>query len=132
MRGVDSGPVTKPSSAPKDEDVAALIARRLAQTGMSQRTLADKTGIAYSTLNAWITRRRGGGGGINPDHLRKLAEVLDVTVREMFAANGRQVPGDLDREREAKLLRLYRNLPTEGQRALIGMAEALDSSTRAS
>jgi transcriptional regulator with XRE-family HTH domain len=132
MRGVDSGPVTKPSGAPEGEDVAALIARRLAETGMSQRTLSDKSEIPYSTLNAWITRRRGGGGGIDPGHLRKLAEILDVTVREMFAANGRQVPGDLDREREAKLLRIFRNLTTEGQRALIGMAEALDKSSRAS
>lgn len=132
MQHVDSERVTDPVDASPGEDVAALIARRLAQTGMSQRELSDRTGIPYSTLNAWITRRRGGGGGINPDHLRKLAEVLDVTVREMFAANGRQVPGDLDREREAKLLRIFRNLTTEGQRALIQMAEALDQTTRAS
>jgi transcriptional regulator with XRE-family HTH domain len=132
MRDVDSGLVTKASGAATGEDVAALVARRLAETGMSQRTLSDRTEIPYSTLNAWITRRRGGGGGIKPEHLRKLAEVLDVTVKAMFEANGRQVPGDLDREREAKLLRIFRTLTVDGQRALIGMAEALDKSSRAS
>jgi transcriptional regulator with XRE-family HTH domain len=133
MRGVDSGPVTKPSDAARErEDVAALVKRRLKAKGMTQRDLADETGIPYSTLNAWITRRRGGGGGINPDQLRLLAEHLDVTAKAMFEANGRQVPGELSQEREAKLLRLFRNLTTEGQRALIQTAEALTRGTRAS
>ncbi|WP_331623623.1 helix-turn-helix transcriptional regulator [Streptomyces sp.] len=99
---------------------------------MTQRDLAKVTGIPYSTLNAWLTRRRGTGGGISPDHLRALAKGVRLTVREMFEANGRQVPGDLDAEREAKLLRIYRNLPVEGQRALIQTAEALGRSMRAS
>lgn len=99
---------------------------------MSQRDLANRTGIAYSTLNAWVRRARGQGGGIDPDQLRALARGLGVTVAEVFAANGRRAPGDLDQEREAKLLRLYRNLAVDAQRALIQMAETLSRNTRAS
>lgn len=131
MRPVDSAPVTTPQPD-QQEDVAALVLRRLGELRMSQRELATTTGIPYSTLNAWVTRRRGGGGGIDPDHLRALAKALKITAAEMFAANGRQTPGDLDEVREAKLLRLYRNLSVSGQRALIQTAETLSKGMRAS
>lgn len=124
--------MTKPSSPSNSDDVAALIARGLTRKGMTQKELATVTGIPYSTLNAWATRRRGRGGGIKPEHLRKLAEHLDFTAKEMFEANGRQVPGDLNEEREAEMLRAYRNLSTEGQRALIQTAKVLGRSMRAS
>jgi transcriptional regulator with XRE-family HTH domain len=114
------------------EDVAALMKRRLSDLDMTQRRLADVTGIPYSTLNAWATRRRGSGGGIPPEHLRMLARHLKVTVAEMFAANGRRVPGELSAEREARLLTLYRGLSTDGQRALIQTAETLNRGMRAS
>jgi len=125
--------VTKPADEPQEsEDLAGLIARRLVELGMSQRRLSDDTGIPYSTLNAWVTRRRGTGGGIDPDLLRTLARHLAVTPAEMFAAAGRRVPGDRSAEREAKLLRIYRNLSDEGQRALIATAETLDRGMRIS
>lgn len=112
--------------------MAALIERGLARRGITQRKLATETGIAYSTLNAWATRRRGTGGRIDPEHLRILAKALGYTARQMFEANGRAVPGDLDAARETKLLRIYRDLPAEGQRALLQTAEALQRGTRAS
>lgn len=124
--------MTSSPPAGQGEDVAALVLRRLAEMKMTQRELATNAGIPYSTLNAWLTRRRGTGGGISPDHLRALAKELRVTAREMFEANGRAVPGDLDAAREAKLLKIYRNLPVESQRALIQTAEALDRGSRAS
>lgn len=129
----DSAPVTKPPAVPEGgEDLAALLLRRLAELGRTQRELATATGIPYSTLNAWATRRRGTGGGIDPDDLRKLAKALRLKVAEVFEANGRRVPGELNAEREAKLLRLYRNLSTEAQRALIQTAEVMSRSMRAS
>jgi transcriptional regulator with XRE-family HTH domain len=115
-----------------EADVAELIRRGLARKGMTQRQLATETDIPYSTLNAWATRRRGTGGNIDPDQLRTLAKALGYTARTMFEANGRQPPAELDQEREAKLLRLYRNLSTDGQRALIATAETLSRGMRAS
>lgn len=132
MLPVDSGLVTESRQAPEGEDVAALIRRRLAEMGRSQRWLSDETGIAYSTLNHWVTRRRGTGGNIDSDDLRALAKGLQVAVAEVFTASGRRVPADLDQEREKKLLRLYRSLSTEGQRALISTAEVLGRSMKAS
>jgi transcriptional regulator with XRE-family HTH domain len=131
MLGRDTSRVTTPPDD-QGEDVAALIQRRLSELGMTQRRLATVTGIPYSTVNAWATRRRGMGGGIPPDHLRTLAKHLKVKVAEAFEANGRRVPGELNVERETKLLAIYRNLSTDGQRALLQAAEALSRGMRAS
>lgn len=129
---------TKPRPEPEGpeqvegEDLAALILRILAERGgLTQKWLAEESGIPYSTLNAWCTRRRG-TTGVDPDVLRVLGKALGVPARVVFEAAGRRVPGPSSEEREVKLLRLYRNLSVEGQRALIQMAEAMDRESRAS
>lgn len=123
------GPAVDSESA--GEDLPSLILRVLDERGMTQKQLSEESGIPMSTLNAWTTRRRG-TKGVNPDKLRALAKALGVPVRIVFEAAGRKVPGRLDEEREAKLLRLYRNLPVDGQRALVQTAEALNRAARAS
>lgn len=100
--------------------------------GLTQKAIADCSGIPYQTVNAWVKRRRGGGGKIDPDTLRALQKCLPrTTVADVFAAAGRRTPADLDSEREAKLLRIYRNLPVASQRALVQTAEAFEQSARA-
>lgn len=121
------------AAGPKEagEDLVELIFRILGERGMSQKQLAEASGIPLSTINAWLTRRRG-TKGVDPDKLRALAAALGVPVRIVFAGAGRQTPAPLDEEREAKLLRLYRNLTVQGQRALVQTAEALNQTSRAS
>ncbi|MFJ4811336.1 helix-turn-helix domain-containing protein [Streptomyces longwoodensis] len=115
---------------PHGEDLAALLERLLAQSqGRTQKDLAQEAGISYPTLNAWINRTRG-TSRIAPEKLRALVEVFRrwgvlTTPREFFEAAGRPVPGPSADEREARLLKLYRQLPEARQRALIRDAEAM-------
>lgn len=109
----------------RGEDLAALLKRLLAEKDKSQAWLAAETGIPLATINAWIVGRRAPKGTAGTESLRKLAEALGSTPKEMFEATGRRAPGPLSQEREEKLLRIYRALSTEGQRALIQTGEAL-------
>lgn len=112
------------------EDLAALLERLLeASAGRTQKDLATAAGISYPTLNAWMNRTRG-TSRIDPEKLRAMVEVfrrwgVRTSPREFFAAVGRPVPGPTGDEREARLLRLYRQLPESRQRALIKDAEAM-------
>ncbi|MGW6296596.1 helix-turn-helix domain-containing protein [Streptomyces sp. NPDC055058] len=112
------------------EDLAALLERLLAQSpGRSQKDLAREAGISYQTLNAWMNRTRG-TSRISPERLRAMVEVfrrwgVRTTPKEFFEAVGRPVPGPGRDEREARLLKLYRQLPEARQRALIKDAEAM-------
>ncbi|WP_405997967.1 helix-turn-helix domain-containing protein [Streptomyces sp. NBC_00829] len=112
------------------EDLAALLERLLAKApGKTQKDLATEAGISYPTLNAWMNRTRG-TSRVDPEKLRAMVDVfrrwgVRTAPREFFAAVGRPVPGPSQDEREAKLLRLYRQLPEARQRALVQDAEAM-------
>ncbi|MFD5630365.1 MULTISPECIES: helix-turn-helix domain-containing protein [unclassified Streptomyces] len=118
------------------EDLAALLERLLAQAqGRTQKDLAEQAGISYPTLNAWVNRTRG-TSRIDPEKLRAMVEVfrrwgVKTTPREFFASVGRPVPGPSGDEREAQLLRLYRQLPESRQRDLVKNAEAMLQLSRA-
>lgn len=122
--------------AHRGEDLAALLERLLAQAqGRTQKDLAEQAGISYPTLNAWVNRTRG-TSRIDPDKLRAMVEVfrrwgVKTTPREFFASVGRPVPGPSGDEREAQLLRLYRQLPESRQRDLVKNAEAMLQLSRA-
>nr|WP_237519755.1 helix-turn-helix transcriptional regulator [Streptomyces sp. HUCO-GS316] len=110
--------------------MAALLDRLLsASQGRTQKDLASEAGISYPTLNAWMNRTRG-TSRIDPEKLRAMVEVfrrwgVRTTPREFFEAVGRPVPGPSRDEREARLLKLYRQLPEARQRALLKDAEAM-------
>ncbi|MGV9456767.1 helix-turn-helix domain-containing protein [Streptomyces sp. NPDC003635] len=114
----------------QDEDLATLLARLLAQVpDRTQKDLAREAGISYPTLNAWVNRTRG-TSRIEPEKLRTMVEVfrrwgVRTTPKEFFEAVGRPVPGPSEDEREARLLKLYRQLPEARQRALLKDAEAM-------
>ncbi|MXM67023.1 helix-turn-helix domain-containing protein [Streptomyces sp. HUCO-GS316] len=116
--------------ARRGEDLAALLDRLLsASQGRTQKDLASEAGISYPTLNAWMNRTRG-TSRIDPEKLRAMVEVfrrwgVRTTPREFFEAVGRPVPGPSRDEREARLLKLYRQLPEARQRALLKDAEAM-------
>ncbi|MEY9874796.1 transcriptional regulator with XRE-family HTH domain [Streptacidiphilus sp. MAP12-33] len=110
------------------EDLGALLRCVLSENpGLTQKRIAERAGIPYATLNAWVTGRRGAGGRIASDDLRALADALPPAypASRVFAAAGRRTPADLDAEREARLLEIYRALDTDQQRALVEMARAL-------
>jgi transcriptional regulator with XRE-family HTH domain len=123
-------PQPRDDPARRGEDLAALLERLLATSpGRTQKDLASEAGISYPTLNAWMNRTRG-TSRIDPEKLRAMVEVfrrwgVRTTPREFFEAVGRPVPGPGRDEREARLLKLYRQLPEARQRALLKDAEAM-------
>ncbi|MFG2951120.1 helix-turn-helix domain-containing protein [Streptomyces adustus] len=116
--------------ARQDVDLVTLLERLLAQApGKTQKDLASEADISYPTLNAWMNRTRG-TSRIDPEKLRAMVEVfrrwgVRTTPREFFEAVGRPAPGPSGDEREARLLKLYRQLPEARQRALLKDAEAM-------
>ena len=100
-------------------DLPTLLERLLAEVpGKTQKDLAGEAGISYPTLNAWMNRTRG-TSRIDPERLRAMVEVfrrwgVKTTPREFYASVGRPVPGPSGDEREAQLLKLYRQLPEPG------------------
>lgn len=129
-------PPAEDRAAVRSEDLAALLTRLLEEVERDQKELADEAGIPYPTLNAWVSRTRG-TSRIPPDRLRDITNALrrlgaDVTPRLVFEAAGRRIPGPTDKEREEKLLRIFRRMTREGQRALIQTAEAMERGSRAS
>ncbi|MEV0912275.1 helix-turn-helix domain-containing protein [Streptomyces hokutonensis] len=122
--------------AAEGEDLPALLERLLGESqGRTQKDLAAEAGISYPTLNAWMNRTRG-TSRIDPERLRAMVEVfrrwgVRTTPREFFASVGRPVPGPGRDEREAQLLKLYRQLPESRQRALVKNAEAMLQLSRA-
>lgn len=122
--------------ARQGEDLAALLTRLLEDVGKTQKDLAVASGIKYATLNAWVNRTRG-TSQIESEKLRALADALrawgaTVTPKQVFESAGHPVPGPTDAEREARLLKIYRELSVDSQRALITTAEAMRKGTRAS
>ncbi|WP_232027976.1 helix-turn-helix domain-containing protein [Streptomyces lincolnensis] len=126
----DPGASDAEAPARDGEDLAALLERLLEEVpGRTQKELATEAGVSYQTLNAWVRRTRG-TSRIDPDTLRSLARVfskwgIEVSVRQFFDAAGRPVAGPADEEREAHLLRVYRQLPEDKQRLLVEDAQVM-------
>ncbi|MFC8435178.1 helix-turn-helix domain-containing protein [Streptomyces sp. NPDC057253] len=132
----EHGPAEDPARA--GEDLAALLRRLVEEKpDKTPKDLATEAGVSYATLNAWMNRTRG-TSRIKTETLRDLVRVLrdkwglSVTPAEMFASVGRAVPGGSDEEREARLLRIYRELPVDKQRDVLKYADALLTVSRAS
>ncbi|MEV4335712.1 transcriptional regulator [Streptomyces sp. NPDC049590] len=114
---------------PRGEDLAALLTRVIKEAGVPQKQIAKEAGVKYPTLHAWTKGTRG-TSRIAPEILRSIVRVINshgvpLTVREVFEAAGRHVPGPANEQREQRLLDLYRQLPEGKQRDLVRYVESL-------
>lgn len=102
----------------RTEDLAQLLARLKSEYGVNESEIARRIGVAPATVNAWVHRRRGAGGrGVKRESLEALArEFPKFTADEIFTAAGRETPGPLPPEGEARILELWRGLTAEQQR----------------
>lgn len=101
----------------RTEDLAQLLARLMDEYNVNESEIGRRIGVAASTVNSWTHRTRGGKRGVRPSSLKALAEAFPkFTEDEIFAAAGRQSPGPLSPEAEARILELYRGLTEEQQR----------------
>lgn len=103
---------------PGKEDLAQLLARLKDHYQVSDSEIARRIGVAPATVNSWVHRKRGGGRGPRREALQALArEFPAFTETEVFAAAGRESPGPLNADAEARILELWRGLTAEQQRA---------------
>ncbi|MFJ2568138.1 XRE family transcriptional regulator [Streptomyces sp. NPDC087568] len=115
----------------RTEDLAQLLARLKDTYGVSDSEISRRIGVAPATVNAWVHRKRGTGRGPNKDKLRALAAAFPkFTEAEIFAAAGRESPGPLSPDAEARILELWRGLTEEQQRAKEVEMRALNDMNR--
>lgn len=101
------------------DDLSALIRRVQDQRPeLTQSEIARRIGVSVSAVSAWVTRKRGTGRGPNRDTLARLANILGVPERDVYAAAGRRLPGPVGPDREQRILEYFRNL-TAGQQEMV-------------
>jgi transcriptional regulator with XRE-family HTH domain len=101
----------------RTEDFAQLLARLKDTYGVNESEIARRIGVAPATVNSWTNRTRGGKRGVRPSSIRALAEAFPkFTEEEIFRAAGREAPGPLSPDAEARIIELFRGLTEEQQR----------------
>lgn len=100
----------------RTENLAQLIKRLKDEYHVNESEIARRIGVAPATVNSWTLGKRGTKRGPNKDKLKKLAaEFPKFSEQEIFAAAGREAPGDLSPDAEERLLNLFRELTPEQQ-----------------
>ena len=101
--------------------VAGNIKRFREDMGLTQGDLADKLGVARSTVTQW----ENGWSSPRMGMVQKLAGVFRVTTSDIVADNETPTDSDPDFDR---LARNYRALGPEGRAALVATSDALAES----
>ncbi|WP_405544003.1 XRE family transcriptional regulator [Streptomyces phaeochromogenes] len=115
----------------RTEDLAQLLARLKSEYDVNESEIARRIGVGPSTVNSWTNRTRGSKRGVRRANAEALArEFPKFTEDEIYAAAGRQTPGPLTPEAEARILELYRGLTEEQQRAKEVEMRALNEMNR--
>lgn len=110
------------------EDLSQLLNHALAShPDLQQKQIAEASSIPVTTINSWVKAKRGVGGNVKADVLRRLANALpaEYTVERVFKAAGRRVPGPQSQTREVVLLERYRDMTEPQQQALLDIADIL-------
>ncbi|NEE06910.1 helix-turn-helix domain-containing protein [Streptomyces sp. SID7499] len=111
----------------RTEDLAQLLARLKDTYNVNESEIARRIGVAPSTVNSWTNRTRGGKRGARPEKLRAIAEAFPkFTEDEIFRAAGRESPGPLTPEAEARVIELFRGLTEDQQKAKLVEMRALN------
>jgi transcriptional regulator with XRE-family HTH domain len=102
----------------RTEDFAQLLARLKETYGVNESEIARRIGVAASTVNSWTNRTRGGKRGVRPGNIHALAEAFPkFTVDEIARAAGRETPGPMSSDGEARIIELWRGLTEEQRRS---------------
>lgn len=99
-------------------DLAQLLALIKDVYHVNETEIARRIGVSTATVNAWVHRKRGTGRGPNRESLRALARQFPQFSEDVvFRAAGRQTPGPMNSEGEARIIELWRGLTEEQQRS---------------
>lgn len=115
----------------RDETFVQLMTALMEEYGVNESEISRAIGVHTSTVYKWTSGERGGQRGPRADALRKLAAAYPkFTEARIFAAVGRQAPGNLDEDAEARLLAYYRELTADQQQMLEVQARAVAERNR--
>lgn len=102
-------------------ELGALIRQRRHALGISTHELGDRVGTRNSTI---IRIEQGAFAAPSPDKLARIAEVLGISLADMFSHAGYAVPSELPGF-HAYLPARYRELPEEAIHELTELFETL-------
>src|SRR3954451_19094440 len=74
------------------QQLGVLLKRERERSGLTVRQVADAAGLAASTVSRLET---GITPTPRPDHLQRLAQVLEMDVENLYAVSGYLTPGAL-------------------------------------
>ncbi|MFI6530461.1 XRE family transcriptional regulator [Streptomyces uncialis] len=115
----------------RTEDLAQLLARLKSTYGVGDSEIARRIGVAPATVNSWVHRKRGTGRGPARDKLAALAAAFPKFSEEaIFTAAGRKAPGPLSPDKEAEVLRYFRELTAEQQEITVAQLKAVTELNR--
>jgi len=108
-----------------DKDQAVRFGKWLRErrqaAGMSTHELGGRIGVRNSTI---IRIEQGAFAAPSPDKLARIAEVLGISLADIYGHAGYAVPGDLP-EFHAYLPTRYRDLPESAVQELVELFESL-------
>jgi transcriptional regulator with XRE-family HTH domain len=101
--------------------LGTLIRERRLAAGLSTHQLGERIGARNSTI---IRLEKGAFAAPSPDKLARIAEVLGISLADIYSHAGYAVPDDLP-SFHAYLPARYRDLPEPAVRELVDLFEAL-------
>ena len=111
----------------RDETLPQLMARLKARYQVREPEIAERIGASVSSVNYWSRGLRVP----RAKHIQALHDAFPaISVAEISAAVGRQVPGPLSEAAEERLLELFRGLTAEQQRIKEIELQALNEANR--
>ncbi|MEW2351493.1 helix-turn-helix domain-containing protein [Streptomyces sp. NPDC006684] len=103
MENQEDGPV---------ENFAQLLQRLKVEYGVSDSEIARRIDVSVSTVNTWVHNKRTP----RRDALERLSAAFPkYSLAALSEAAGREAPGELSPDREARLLELIRDLTPDQQ-----------------
>lgn len=103
---------------------AVWLNQEIESRGWKPKDFSDQVGTSKATVSRWLS------GKNQPTlHVADVARALQLPIEVIYQRMGER-PGQLppdqgQKERESKLLTIYRRLPPPWQAALIGSAEVM-------
>ncbi|MGW4670147.1 helix-turn-helix domain-containing protein [Streptomyces sp. NPDC004324] len=112
---------------PPAEDFAQALAALKAEYQVNDSEIARSIDVSPATVNSWVHRKRVP----RDEAIRKLADRYPRFTRKRLSdAAGRQAPGPLSPEAEARLLELFKGLTEDQQTMAEIQLRALRDSNR--
>lgn len=116
--------MTDADSAPLSAGARVRVLRRA--RGMTQSDLADAIGVSRSAVAQWESGRAGQA----TPHLRRVADVLGVSVDHLLGPDASAAPIAMTGDERA-LLSLYRTVASSDRQLLLLLARRLAARDRA-